>query len=168
MVNQNRNYIANVTALNNQKMKHIFFLIAAFLILWVSAPTAKAQTGTDAVVGTWKNGEGTAHIQITKHDDNRYYGKIIWLKVPNTPEGKPKTDVHNPDEKLRNRPIKGLEILRGFAFEEENLWEGGKIYDPKKGKDYSCKMTLTNPTTLEVRGYIGISLIGRTDIWTRQ
>ena len=48
-----------------------------------------------------------------------------------------------------------------------NTWAKGTIYDPEDGKTYKCKMTLTDPKTLGVRGYIGISLIGRTTVWTR-
>jgi uncharacterized protein (DUF2147 family) len=57
--------------------------------------------------------------------------------------------------------------LWGFNYSKENNWEDGKIYDPKNGKTYSCKIKMTNPNNLEVRGFIGVSLIGRTDTWTR-
>jgi uncharacterized protein (DUF2147 family) len=58
-------------------------------------------------------------------------------------------------------------ILRGFVSTENNLWENGKIYDPKNGKDYSCKITMIDNNKLDVRGFIGISLLGRTETWTR-
>lgn len=69
----------------------------------------------DAVLGVWKNGEGTGMVQIFKKGD-KYYGKIVWLKVPNNPDGTPRTDINNPDEKLRATPLKGLENLRGFKL----------------------------------------------------
>jgi uncharacterized protein (DUF2147 family) len=56
----------------------------------------------------------------------------------------------------------------GFSYKDANLWEEGNIYDPKNGSTYSCTIKMINPNTLEVRGYIGVSIIGRTDIWTRQ
>ncbi|MFN4147062.1 MAG: DUF2147 domain-containing protein [Runella sp.] len=121
----------------------------------------------DAILGVWKNGEGTGLVQIYKKGD-LYYGKIVWLKVPNNPDGTPRTDVNNPDEKLRSQPLKGLENLRNFKFVGNNKWENGNIYDPKVGKDYSCEMKLVDENTLEVRGYIGVSLFGRTDVWKRQ
>ena len=77
-------------------------------------------------------------------------------------------DVNNPEEKLRTQPLKGLENLRNFKFVGENKWEEGNIYDPKVGKDYSCEMKLVDDNTLEVRGYIGVSVFGRTDVWKRQ
>jgi uncharacterized protein (DUF2147 family) len=61
----------------------------------------------------------------------------------------------------------GLDILSGFKFSGGNIWEDGKIYDPKNGKTYSCKMTLEG-NELKVRGYVGFSLLGRTTVWTRK
>lgn len=122
---------------------------------------------SDAIVGVWKNGEGTGMVQIYKKGE-KYFGKIVWLKVANDASGKPRTDFNNPDEKLQSRPLKGLENLRNFVFKGDNKWEDGSIYDPKNGNDYSCEMKLVDENTLEVRGFIGVSLFGRTDVWKRQ
>ena len=135
------------------------------IFLLVSSPLFSQNA--DAVLGVWKSGEGTGMVQIYKKAD-KYFGKVVWLKVPNEPDGKPRTDVNNPDEKLRTRPLKGLENLREFNFKGENLWEEGRIYDPKTGNDYACVMKMVDENTLEVRGYIGVSLFGRTDVWKRQ
>jgi uncharacterized protein (DUF2147 family) len=54
------------------------------------------------------------------------------------------------------------------VFKEDNLWDDGNIYDPKNGNTYSCTIRMENANTISVRGYIGVSLIGRTDTWTRQ
>jgi uncharacterized protein (DUF2147 family) len=121
----------------------------------------------DDVVGLWKNGEGTGIVQIYK-SGSKYYGRIVWLKEANDKNGKPRTDVNNPDESKRSVPLKGMTNMRGFDFIGKNVWEGGNIYDPKTGNDYSCEMTLVNENTLEVRGYIGVSLFGKTDVWKRQ
>ncbi len=123
----------------------------------------------DDVIGKWKNGEGTGIVDIYRTKSGHYAGKIIWLKEPIDPEtGKPKLDKRNPDESKRNQPTLGLINLHGFSFNaEEKIWDNGNIYDPKNGKEYSCKMELKDNNTLKVRGYIGVSLIGRTDNWTR-
>lgn len=122
----------------------------------------------DAIIGSWKTGEGFAIIQIYKNGDH-YQGKIIWLEDPNDPEtGKPKLDKKHPDAKNHNRPLIGLINLWGFKYTAENEWTGGKIYDPKNGKTYSCKIELENNNKLKVRGFIGVSFIGRSDKWTRQ
>ncbi|GBL35725.1 hypothetical protein EMGBS15_13200 [Filimonas sp.] len=124
----------------------------------------------DDIIGNWKNGEGTGVINIYKTTSGHYAGKIVWLKEPIDPEtGKPKLDKRNPDETKRTVPTLGLINMSGFTFnEEEKLWENGEIYDPKTGKEYSCKVNLKDKNTIEVRGFVGISLFGRTDTWTRQ
>lgn len=138
------------------------------LLIMMSVICVKAQS-TDDIVGNWKNGEGTGIIQIYKTTSGHYAGKIVWLKEPIDPEtGKPKLDKRNPDETLRNVPTLGLVNIKGFKFDEsEKHWIDGTIYDPKTGKEYACKAELTGKNTLEVRGYIGVSLFGRTDTWTR-
>ena len=140
-----------------------------FLLLFIlSSLTALSQKG-DAVIGKWKNGEGTGIVEIYRTTSGHYAGKIIWLKEPIDPEtGKPKLDKRNPDESKRQVPTLGLINMHGFKYnEEDNVWEDGNIYDPKNGKEYSCKMELQDNNTLKVRGYIGVSMIGRTDTWTR-
>ncbi len=144
-------------------IKLLFLLITTF-----SFAVVKAQTNSDAIIGSWKNGEGTGIIQIYKNG-NKYQGKITWLKEPNDPEtGKPKLDIKHPDEKNHSRPVLGLVNMWGFTYSGDGEWTGGKIYDPKNGKTYSCKMSLGKNNTLNVRGFIGVSLIGRTDVWTKQ
>ncbi len=137
------------------------------LSLVVAAFSAQAAAKPDDVLGIWKNGEGTGMIQIFKKGD-KYYGRLVWLKVANNPDGTPRTDVNNPEEANRKVALKGLVNMRDFTYAGDNKWEDGKIYDPKNGSDYSCEMTLVDPNTLEVRGFIGVSLFGRTDVWKRQ
>jgi uncharacterized protein (DUF2147 family) len=119
----------------------------------------------DRIEGSWYNEEKTAKVQVFKAKDNKFYGKIVWLRDP-LKDGKPKTDTENPDAKKRSQPIMGLLLLKGFTKDGEDGYEDGTIYDPKNGKTYSCKMTLEG-NRLNVRGYMGISLIGRTTAWTR-
>jgi uncharacterized protein (DUF2147 family) len=118
----------------------------------------------DAVVGKWMNKDKEAHIQISKKG-NKYFGKLVWLKNPTDDAGKAKKDVNNPKSELQGRALLGLEILKNFIY-DDGVWQNGTIYDPKSGKTYSCKMTL-NGNKLNVRGFIGVSLLGRTDTWTR-
>lgn len=149
-----------------------FWLLAVILAVFLMVLPAQA-ADPDAILGKWLNGKKTAHIEIYKAQ-GKYYGHIVWLKEPVYPAddkkgmaGKTKVDRENPDPAKRNQPIMGLIMLRDFVFAKDNLWESGTIYDPENGKEYKCKMTLTSPDALDVRGFIGISLIGRTDTWTR-
>lgn len=143
--------------------KH-FIRIALILLLAVAASiNVKAQT--DKVEGLWYNDVKTAKILITKESNGKFYGKVVWLKEP-LKDGKPKVDEMNTDEKLRSRPRLGLPVLADFVKDGDNKYSGGTIYDPNNGKTYSCKMTYKGET-LDIRGYIGISLFGRTTTWSR-
>jgi uncharacterized protein (DUF2147 family) len=145
----------------------LLFPMALLFVLGGVAPLlAQDSTIADGVLGEWLTGEGTSKVLIYKCGDE-YCGKISWLKEPER-DGKPRVDEKNPEERLRNQPLMGLEILRGFAFDGDDTWKGGKIYDPKSGNDYSAKMSLADPNTLELRGYVLIPLLGRTDTWKRQ
>lgn len=149
-----------------KKLLTVLFL--TFLTAYVHA------SESDAIIGKWVTEGGKSNVEIYKNGDT-YSGKIIWLKEPLYGEdegddwkGKPKIDRNNPDELKRGEPIEGLNILSGFEYKGDNLWKGGDIYDPENGSTYSCKMTLSEDgKTLEVRGYIGLSLFGRTTVWTR-
>ncbi len=127
--------------------------------------TGFAQTQKTAIVGTWLNEEKVAKIEIYQQGE-KFFGKIVWLKEPNE-NGRPKTDHHNPDKAKHKTPILGLLILKDFEFAGKSTWENGTIYDPKDGKTYSCYLTLQPDKKLKVRGYVGVSLLGRTTIWTR-
>jgi uncharacterized protein (DUF2147 family) len=134
------------------------------LLLMLFSFTVSAQK-PDAILGSWVNPSGEDHILIYKKG-NKYFGKLDWIKYPNDDQGKPKTDKNNPDASLRTRPELGLELLKDFTFDGDNLYIDGTIYDPKNGKTYSCKMTLDG-NSLKIRGFIGISLFGRSETWKR-
>lgn len=138
----------------------LFFLLAVFF-----GVKTLGLAQTDPIERLWYNDEKSAKIQVYKAVDGKYYGKIVWLKEPNR-DGKPKLDINNNDKKRRNDPVMGLLILKEFKKDGDSHYEDGTIYDPKNGKTYSCKMTLDGDK-LNVRGYIGFSLIGRTTTWTK-
>ncbi|MEO6522862.1 MAG: DUF2147 domain-containing protein [Mucilaginibacter sp.] len=136
-------------------------LILMMLFVAVSV-SAMAQAG-DAIIGKWANASGEDHIYIYKKGD-KYFGKLGWIKFPDK-NGKPKVDENNPDPAQKTRPVLNLELLKNFTFDGDKYTDG-TIYDPKSGKTYSCKMTIGG-NTLKIRGYIGISLFGRTEVWTK-
>jgi uncharacterized protein (DUF2147 family) len=143
--------------------KTIFLLIGLVCFLF-----GNAQKNQDDITGIWLTaGKEPAKIQIYKAADNKFYGKIIWLKNPVEKDGTPRVDANNPDKTKRKNPVNGLQILKGFKFDGDDEWKGGDIYDPESGKTYSSYITLKDKNTLKVRGYVGISLFGRTEVWTR-
>ena len=143
-------------------MKNLLLVLVLFLAV---SKSAFAQTTDNTPVGTWTNEDKEARFEIYKCG-SKLCGKIVWLKEPLL-EGKPKLDRSNPDKNLRNRPILGLVFMQNFEFDNDNKWDNGTIYDPKSGKTYSCYMKVLNKSQMEVKGYIGVSLIGRTQNWTR-
>ncbi|RSK24050.1 DUF2147 domain-containing protein [Hymenobacter metallilatus] len=144
-------------------MKKILFLCLSLFLGLVGAASAQSLSP----LGVWTNSEKKATFEIYKCG-NKLCGKIVTLTVPNDPKtGKPKTDSMNPDPKLRSRPRLGLVFMQGFEYDSDNKWDDGKIYDPESGKTYSCYMKMENANTMEVKGYIGFSLIGKSQTWTR-
>lgn len=150
------------------KNKHLTFSLLAAIPLFflIFFSFAQTKSNPDAIIGKWFTENNKSIVQIYKGSDNKYYGKIVWLKDPNK-NGKPKVDDKNPDKKLQSVPLIGLVILNNFTFSGDNRWGNGTIYDPDNGKTYSCKMKLVSEKQLDIRGYIGISAIGRTTTWTR-
>lgn len=142
--------------------KSAFKLLLTTIILVSYSITTWSQD----ISGIWYNEEKTSKIEVYKTQANTYVGKIIWLKEPDR-DGKPKTDINNPKTDKRDVPLIGLFVLRGFEKKSESKYEGGTIYDPKTGKTYDCTITVKSINELALRGYIGISMIGRNTTWTK-
>ncbi len=128
-------------------------------------------SGPDDLEGLWVTADAKSVVCIEKEND-RYQGRILALRYPvyrdgEQPglDGQAKIDTENPDQKLRRRPIIGLEIMDDFDFAKKGKWDGGWIYDPDNGKTYRCQIHLKADGTLDVRGYVGIPLFGRTTLW---
>ncbi len=137
---------------------------ALSLAILLFVPSIIFAQEADDVLGYWLTDDGDAKIEIFK-EGGEYHGKIVWLREPLNDEGKPKTDTNNPDASRRNDPVIGLRLVSGFEFDDDQ-WEDGEIYDPKDGKTYSCRMRLKKGK-LEVRGYVGMPMFGRTVIWSK-
>lgn len=118
----------------------------------------------DITQGLWFNEEKEAKIRFYEQG-GKLYGKIVWLKEPQA-NGKDKTDKNNPKPELRSKPIVGLVVLTGFEKDGKN-WKNGDIYDPKSGKTYSSIIKWAGDRQLNIRGFIGVSLIGKTTRFTR-
>jgi len=143
--------------------KSIVFLTFIVLALQVYS---QSSSEADRILGVWQTGSGKGRIHITRYGD-KFGGKLVWLREPDDASGKPKLDEKNPDPEKRKLPKIGLNNLLGFNYAGSGKYENGTIYDPENGKTYKCVMQLENENTLNVRGYIGFTLIGRTDTWTR-
>jgi uncharacterized protein (DUF2147 family) len=149
-------------------MKKIATLVLGFLVTInvLRAQETNAALEADKIIGVWEVGSGKARVRVTKYGD-KYGGKIVWLKEPNYPDGTKKVDKNNPDEGKKNTPLLGMNNLLGFIYKGSSEYDGGTIYDPENGNNYNCVIKLEDDNTLNVRGYIGVQLFGRTDIWKR-
>ncbi|MGA2823476.1 MAG: DUF2147 domain-containing protein [Bacteroidales bacterium] len=143
-----------------------FALFALFTLLGGKTFAQKHKAGD--IAGIWYNEEKTSKVQIYQ-EENKFFAKIVWLKEQNDKvTGKPRVDNLNPDVKLQKTPLLGLVILKNFVFNGTDEWNGGTIYDPKNGKTYSSKIHFgDSPNLLKIRGYVGISLLGRNTYWTK-
>jgi len=150
-------------------------LLACALISLLAALPAVAQPA-DAVSGLWLTEEGDkggrARVEVKRNEEGTFTGTIVWLEEPlfepgEPRAGEPKVDLENPDPALRERPVLGLAILEGFTYDGDGTWSGGTIYDPANGKTYKARIRLGDEDTLDVRGYVGIPLFGRTTTWRR-
>jgi uncharacterized protein (DUF2147 family) len=119
-------------------------------------------------LGTWLTERGGANIKVSDCGGGKLCGAIVWIKEPLDAHGQPKVDSKNPDASLRSRKILGLPILTGFVPSSGGaVWKDGLIYNPDDGKTYKCTLTVVDDHTMRVRGYVGISLLGKTQVWTR-
>ena len=150
-------------------MRECVFIVLASILISSSVYAA----GPADIVGLWNTEKKDAKIEIFKCGA-KYCGKIAWLKEPVYPAdskdgapGTPILDLNNPDPEMRKRPLIGVSILIDFSFSGDNLWKDGKIYNADNGKLYSGKLTLISPDQLNVRGFIGIPLLGGSTTWTR-
>lgn len=135
-------------------------LVSLMLFVGGLALTAFAQSRPDAILGEWLSSKRDSRVLIYRQA-NTYYGKISWGT------GGSAKDEKNSDPALRNREMVGLVILNNFTHDGDDTWQNGTIYDPREGKTYACKITLKDVNTLNVRGYVGVSLFGRSEVWSR-
>lgn len=146
---------------------------AAALLLALFVPallaTATPEHAAVDVRGVWVDNQESDRQKVgvlIEDCDGLLCGRIYWLKKP-LYRGQPKRDRHNPDAALRDRPLCGLRILTGFQRAEDGTWNDGEVYNPNDGRTFSSTLHLENDGSLQIRGYIGISLFGKTVEWVR-
>lgn len=121
--------------------------------------TTLGLSAADPILGLWKKSDGQATIKITI-ESGKLVGRVTEAKTTRT------HDENNPDAKLRARKIIGLPVVWGF-YKKGSVWEGGTVYDSSNGKSYQGKIWLEGSDKLMMRGFKGISLLGRSAEWTR-
>ncbi len=135
-------------------------LALAWLVLPL-APAAAADDQAAKVLGNWLTEGRDGIIQMSLASDGSYQGKIVGGNAPH------RLDTHNPDESKRAQTLLGQFIVHGMKYDGGGRWSGGSIYDPDSGRTYRCKIELLGADRLQVRGFIGFALLGRSQVWTR-
>lgn len=136
--------------------------MALFMAAGVSAQNA------DRILGVYKAVEEgkESKVEFTRRADGSYRGQIVWLRNPDNPDGTPKLDVKNPDKAKRAVRADQVVVVEGVRYDaEKNVWNGGRVYDPTKGKSYKVEVSFSEENTLRVKG----SLLGfsRSVYWTK-
>lgn len=151
-------------------MKKVIMLITLTAMIILPLMQLQAQDfKADDVIGKWntiddETGRKKSVVEIYKKGD-KLYGKIIKLfRLPDE-DPDPVCDECDKDDPRYNKKIVGMVILEGLEWDDDE-WDDGKILDPKNGKVYSCKLWIEDGN-LQVRGYMGFSLIGRSQTWIR-
>ena len=153
-------------------MKKIIGILSALtLVVAISSftsfkPQQEGNDGANDIVGLWEPSNGKVRIKIEKIG-TKYFGKIVWLREPIDPKTKkPKTDKNNGDSKMRSVPLKGYRLLKDFIYKGDGQWANGTIYDPESGSLYNCEINM-GKDVLNIRGYVGVKALGRTDTWKK-
>lgn len=146
------------------------FLVGVFLtgLLCMFAAPARLMATEDpaAIVDTWTLPDGEMKIEIYACQENKFCGRIAWMKDPNTSAGQPRMDDRNPNPKKRSTSLMGMEILWGLTH-QDGKWVNGQIYNIGEGKTYNCSIQQIEPAKIQVHSFVGIAALGKTHIWTR-
>jgi uncharacterized protein (DUF2147 family) len=150
---------SNADGLSRRIMPQLLLLAALAL------PLARAVGGADAqpmqIVGNWLTEHRDGIIQISVADDGSYQGRIVGGNDPQ------RLDQHNPDESKHSHTLLGQTIIQGMKYDGDGKWSGGMIYDPDSGRSYKCRLEQLDQNRLQVHGFIGFALLGRSQVWTR-
>ena len=134
------------------------------IMLFLGAVTLSSAQGK--FKGVWQSvddedGKPKSHLEIFE-EKGELKVKVIKL----LPSAKTKICTECTGA-LKNKPIEGMLLVNGMKKINDKEYDDGEILNPKNGKIYSCSMTMMDDNKIKVRGYIGFSLIGKTQYWTR-
>lgn len=141
-------------------MKKTLLLSIAFMTLLFFSGNAQS------IFGKWKTIDDETGLEKSIVEIYQVNGKAYAKVLQVLEKGKEDKICDQCSGANKNKPVKGMVIINGLT-QDGDEWSGGKILDPKNGKEYKCYITLEEPNKLKVRGYIGFALIGRTQYWYR-
>ncbi len=136
-------------------------LLLGLALAMLQPMAARPADNAAPLLGRWLTEPRDGIIEVTRVADGSYQGTIIGGNAPG------RLDLKNPDPARRHQPLLGQTILLGMRNDGGNAWGGGTIYDPDSGRTYKCHIEILDQAHLKVRGFIGLSLLGRSQTWTR-
>jgi uncharacterized protein (DUF2147 family) len=149
--------------------RHVLLISLLTLFLIIHQPASAGNPpASDCICGKWESTEKNLIVLVYK-EHNSFMAKIIWFK-PSEHHKKMEewTDIRNPDEKLRERKILGMDVLEQLRYDpDSNSWEDGMIYDAKNGRHWNASGYINKEGLLKVKGYWHFKFIGRTLTFTR-
>lgn len=131
-----------------------------------NATPAAGAPRADALLGEWWTEGNEGRVRFTRDRDGTFRGTTTCCAPASPSPGNPARDIHNPDPKLRGRSTVGIVIIWKLAY-EDGEYSGGYVYNPRDGKTYRFAAEIIDDGTVEVRGYLGIRLLGQSQIWKR-
>lgn len=137
-----------------------------FVAAFVAAAAAPGLVAADDLKGRWVTSKNNVAIEMFACGE-AICGRIDWLSKPYDPDGALKRDEANPDPALRARPWCGITVVTGLRQTADGVWEGGEAYSPKDGRRYALEVVARDEGAMEVRGFVGHRLLGKTETWTR-
>ena len=147
-------------------MKSAPLLLILFAFAIVSSSFKSARPSYQ-LVGVWESEEKNLLIEMFEND-GEFFGRMIYFKCSTDEIMKSRKDIENPDKALTKRNLLGLMLVTDLAYQGDNVWDEGKIYDPNSGRTFEARIQLTGPRSATVRGYWKYRWIGRTMVFHRK
>ncbi len=138
----------------------MFIRLLFFLSIIISSFSSFSQENNEELMGYFSSPGGNSIFKFYK-SGNKYFAKPIWMKRPE------RLDILNPDTAMRHRKILGSVLLWDFEYDGKNTWTKGHIYDANKGKSYKAKTTRDKKGNVTLRGYVGMSFLGKSEYFTK-
>jgi len=143
--------------------------MAMVIAVFLSLATTRIRVASPAerLIGVWESEEKNLLIQISKEGPH-FVGTMTYYQCATETIMRSRVDIENPDPSLVGRKLLGLKLVEKLSYRGNDVWDGGKIYDPNSGRTYDARVQLTNANTLVVRGYWRFRWLGRSMVFNRR
>ena len=138
----------------------------AIALLAACVETGAAAAAGPSAEGIWFTQKKDGIVEIFRCGE-RLCGRLVWFRIKPDDPNPDALDLNNPDPALRRQKLCGLVFMKDFVPQPPDTWEDGAVYDPDSGNTYHATLRIQADGSLDLHGYIGIPLFGRSEIWSR-